>query len=202
MANTQRDWEQFALLLIDVQRDFWSDRAAQVHPDFSANVAALLTLCRDEDIEVVHLRASFKADESDWMPKYKLCGRTPCVQGTGGEEPVPFAMEQPGEKVIFKQTFDGFHNPELLEYLRRRGKRFVLTAGLLTTTCVLFTSVSAMQKGFLAAVVEDCCADEPNAHRHTLDWYTFVFERTTVGSIAGHHSEWLAALQKLDELET
>ena len=38
-----------------------------------------------------------------------------------------------------------------------------------------------MQKGFLAAVVEDCCADEPNAHKQTLERYTFIFERTMVG---------------------
>jgi len=194
------DWGQFVLLLIDVQRDFWSEQAAQVYPLFPANVAALLTLCRNVGIEVVHLRARFKADMSDWMPKYVLRGRIPCIQGTAGEEPTPFAVENPGETVIHKATFDGFLSPELLPYLRRKGKRFVLTAGLLTSTCVLFTTVSAMQQGFLVAVVEDCCADEPNAHRQTLDRYTFVFERTPVELIASHHAEWVAALGKLDQL--
>jgi len=200
MSHTQHNWQPFALLLIDVQRDFWSEQAARVYPDFPANVASLLAFCRDEGIEVVHLRASFSADMSDWMPRYRLRGRIPCVAGTPGEEPLPFAVENPGEKVILKQTFDGFHNPELLHYLQQKGKRFVLAAGLLTSTCVLFTAFSAMQKGFLAAVVEDCCADEPDAHRQTLDRYTFIFDRTTVGTIASQHSEWLAALKKLDEL--
>jgi ureidoacrylate peracid hydrolase len=201
MTNTQHNWDQFALLLIDVQRDFWSERAAQVHPDFPANIATLLTFCRSEGIEVVHVRASFKADRSDWMPKYRLRGSIPCVQGTAGEEPAPFAVEKPGETIILKQTFDGFHTPELFQYLCRQGKRYVLTAGLLTSTCVLFTTASAMQKGFLAAVVEDCCADEPNAHRQTLDRYTFIFERTKVGLIARRHAEWVTALKKLDELK-
>ena len=201
MTNTQPSWEQFALLLIDVQGGFWTEQVAKIYPDFPANIVALLALCRNEGIEVVHLRASFKADMSDWMPKYMLRGRIPCVQGTAGEEPAPFAVENPGETVILKQTFDGFHTSELLPHLRQKRKRFVLTAGLLTSTCVLFTTASAMQKDFLAAVVEDCCADEPNAHRQTLDRYTFIFERTTVGLIAGHHSEWLAALKKLDELK-
>jgi nicotinamidase-related amidase len=201
MTDTEPKWEKFALLLIDVQRDFWTERAAGIYPDFPTNIAALLTLCRNEGIEVVHLRASFKADMSDWMPKYMLRGGIPCIEGTGGEEPAPFAVENPGEMVIRKQTFDGFHNPELLQYLRQKGKRFVLTAGLLTSTCVLFTTASAMQKGFLAAVVEDCCADEPGAHKQTIDRYTFIFERTTVEQITGHHSEWLAAIKKLDALK-
>ena len=198
MITPQHNWNQFALLLIDVQRDFWSARAAQVHPDFPATIAALLTVCRQAGIEVIHLRASFSADRSDWMPRYLLRRRTPCVQGTAGIEPLPFASEHVGETILLKHTFDGFQNGELEHYLHQRGKRFVLTAGLLTSTCVLLTSASAMQKGFLVAVVEDCCADEPNAHKHTLDHYTFIFERTAVGLIRSRHAEWMAALEWLD----
>ncbi|MBU1747407.1 MAG: isochorismatase family protein [Chloroflexi bacterium] len=134
MTNTPLNWEQFALLLIDVQRDFWSERTAKIYPNFPANIATLLTLCRTEGIEVIHLRASFEADMSDWMPRYMLRGGIPCIQGTAGEEPVPFAVENPGETIILKQTFDGFHNPELFQYLCQKGKRFVLTAGLLDMT--------------------------------------------------------------------
>ncbi|GAG34847.1 unnamed protein product [marine sediment metagenome] len=80
--KVKRAWDHFALLLIDVQQDFWTERLAESFPDFPANIARLLTLCRSEGIEIVHLRASFKADMSDWMPRYKLRGRIPCVQGT------------------------------------------------------------------------------------------------------------------------
>ncbi len=201
MITPQHHWEPFALLLIDVQRDFWSERAAHLHPDFPATIAALLTVCRHEGIDVIHLRASFRADRSDWMPTYLLRGRTPCVQGTAGIEPLLFASENVGETILLKHTFDGFQNSELAQYLHQRGKRFVLTAGLRTSTCVLLTSASAMQKGFLVALVEDCCADVPNAHNHTLDRYTFIFERTPVGLISSHHAEWMAALEQLDAVK-
>jgi len=201
MTKKLPNWDQFALLLIDVQRDFWPERIAKAFPDFPANIAALLSLCRSEGIEIVHLRASFNPDMSDWMLKYVLNGFIPCVHGTGGDEPEPYAVEVPGETVIIKKTFDGLHSQELYQYLRQKGKRFVLTAGLLTSVCVLFTTVSAMQKGFLAAMVEDCCADEPNAHQQTLDRYSFIFERITVGSITSHYSDWRGALRKLDKVK-
>ena len=201
MLTPQHNWEPFVLLLIDVQRDFWSERAAHVHPDFPANIASLLTLCRREGIDIIHLRASFRADRSDWMPTYLLRGRTPCVEGTAGIEPLPFASEHVGETILRKHTFDGFQNGELEQYLHQRGKRFVLTAGLLTSVCVLLTTASAMQKGFLAAVVEDCCADEPTAHQHTLERYTFIFGRTPVGLIANRYAEWMAALKQLDAIK-
>jgi nicotinamidase-related amidase len=196
-----RDWGQFALLLIDVQQDFWGDETAASFPHFPSNVARLLELCRAEGIEVVHLRASFKPDMSDWMVKYALRGRIPCIEGTPGIETEPFALEEPGEAVFVKQTFDGFVNTPLLEYLRQGGKRFLLTAGLVTSTCVLFTAVSGAQSGFLAAVIDDCCADEPLAHQQTLDRYQFIFDRTTLEAIPQRHAEWLADLEKLDELQ-
>ncbi len=197
MIDVTRDWRQFALLLIDVQRDFWSEQAAQSSPDFPANIARLLTLCRAEGIEIVHIRASFNPDMSDWMPVYKLRGRIPCVQGTTGVETLPFALGDPGETIVVKQTFDGFHQPELLRYLRQSRKRFVLTAGLVTSVCVLFTTVSAAQNGFLTAIVQDCCADHPEQHERTLDTYQFIFERTAVDLILERYSEWMADLEKL-----
>jgi nicotinamidase-related amidase len=199
MMSPKRNWERFALLLIDVQRDFWSERLAPSFPDFPANVGRLLALCRSEGLEVVHLRASFKPDMSDWMPTYRLLGRIPCVEGTEGVETLPFAVEKPGEVVMVKQTFDAFHNPDLLPYLRGKGKRFLLTAGLITSVCVFLTTASAAQLGFLAAVVEDCCADEPFIHEHTLDRYAFVFDRTTTDAICEDHSKWLAALEEIAE---
>jgi len=200
MTSIQHDWGQFALLLIDVQQDFWEKETVESFPHFPNNAARLLDLCRSEGIEVVHLRASFKPDMSDWMVRYRLRGSIPCVEGTPGVETLPFALEEPGEAVFVKQTFDGFVNTGLLEYLRRQGKRFLLTAGLVTSTCVLFTTVSGAQNGFLTAVVEDCCGDEPVAHQETLDRYRFIFDRTTVETIPDRHGEWLAELEKLNEL--
>ncbi|MFH1928098.1 MAG: isochorismatase family cysteine hydrolase [Chloroflexota bacterium] len=198
MTNKKRDWRHFALLLIDVQQDFWPERMAESFSDFPANITRLLSLCRSEGIEIVHLRASFKPDMSDWMPRYKLLGRIPCIEGTAGVETLPFALDEPGEKVIIKQTFDGFHAPELLPYLER--KRFVLTAGLVTSVCVFLTTASATQKGFLTAMIEDCCADQPESHEQTLDRYQFMFERVALDQIPERHSQWLASLKRPAEL--
>jgi nicotinamidase-related amidase len=192
-----RNWERFALLVIDLQKDFWSAKTAKRFPDFPNRVAKLLALCRSEGIEVVHLRARFKPDMSDWMLRYRLRGRIPCVEGTPGVEILDFAVEMPGEKVIFKQTFDGFQYVDLLSYLQERGKRFLLTAGLVTSTCVFLTTASAAQLGFLTAMVEDCCADEPFAHEETLERYQFIFERVKVARIINRHAKWSQQLEKL-----
>ena len=89
--------------------------------------------------------------------------------------------------------------PGLVSYLRENGKRVLLVAGLVTSVCVLFTAASAAQLGFLAVVVEDCCADRPEKHERTLDGYQFMFDRTTTDAIRERHANWLAALAELDE---
>ena len=197
MTSSECSWDQFALLLVDVQQDFWPERLAEHFPDFPDNVSRLLETCRSQGLEVVHLRASFQPDMSDWMPRYRLRGRIPCIAGTEGVAVLPFAHEEPGEKVILKQTFGGFHNPELGRYLHDRRKRFLLVAGLVTSTCVLFTASSATQLGFLCAVVEDCCADEPVAHQQTLDRYRFIFDLAPSDRLVDLHSDWSEQLASL-----
>jgi len=200
MTDPDPDWDPFALLLVDVQSDFWSETLAHDWPDFPHNVAALLAFCRNRGIEVVHVRARFRADGSDWMPKYRLRGRIPCVAGTHGEITAPFAVEEPGEAVVYKHTFDGFQNTELLVHLKRKGKKHLLTAGLLTSTCVLFTTASAMQNGFMATVIEDCCADEPAAHAWALDHYPFIFERARFEDLDEHRARWVRELDELTRM--
>ena len=156
-----------------------------------------MNFCRKEQIDIVHLRAGFQEDKSDWMVKYKFLDRIPCIEGTPGAEVFPFANDAPGEKVITKQTFDGFHNPELQSYLAENNKRFILIAGLITSVCVLLTAANAAQRGYLVAMVEDCCGDQPEAHRHTLERYPFIFCRTDVDQMIASREEWIADLNKL-----
>lgn len=195
--SAAESWDVFALLLIDVQNDFWSKEAAGAFPDFPRNVARLLKLCRREGIDVLHLRAAFKSDRSDWMARYKLLDGIPCVSGTRGAEVLPEAREAPGEPVIYKQTYDSFCNPEVEKWLHDRNKRYVLVAGLVTAVCVLLTGAAAAQRGFLVAVVEDCCADQPRSHGLVFDRYPNVMERVKVGEIALRLPQWKKQLRSL-----
>jgi nicotinamidase-related amidase len=194
----EQNWQSFALLLVDVQHDFWSDQLATDFPHFQQNTVELLQFCRQVGIEVIHLREVFRPDKTDWLPRYLLRGRSPCVRGTKGAEVLDFALEQPGEKVIEKQTQNGFHNPELVPYLHSKDKRFLLIAGLVTSVCVVFTATSAAQMGFLAAVVSDSCADYPEAHALALRRYKgFLLDVATTKDLPERNKEWVEQLQRL-----
>ena len=199
MSTPSRNWDQFALLLIDVQKDFWKDEMSQSLADYESNVRRLLHVCRYEGIDIVHLRARFQKDESDWMVKYRFLEAIPCIEGTPGVEEYPFAGAEAGEFVIFKQSFDGFHKPALQAYLEKNQKRYLLIAGLVTSVCVLLTAATAAQRGYLVGLVEDCCADSPEAHEHTLQRYPFIFDRVTADQLTSCHDMWLEDIRKLSE---
>ncbi len=191
------DWRRFVLLLIDVQRDFWPEETAQAFPDFPSKVEGLLDYCRRSRLDVVHVRAEFEPDGTDWMAPYRIRGEIPCVRGTTGADVLPCAAERTGEFVFRKRTFDAFHQPDLLTHLQHARKSFILVAGLETSVCVLFTAASAVQRGFLAAVVEDCCADDPDKHAAAMAHYPFVFDRTSLGRLETGHGRWTAMLNTL-----
>jgi len=60
MADNLRNWNLFALLLIDVQRDLWPETMAEGFPHFPTNISRLLDLCRAENIDIVHLCAFYR----------------------------------------------------------------------------------------------------------------------------------------------
>lgn len=198
MSHDANDTAAFALLLIDVQKDFWREPMSMTLPAYEQNVAALLDLCRRQGFDVIHLRALFGNDRSDWMVKYRLSGRIPCIAGSAGAEVLSCASALPQEKIIRKQSFDGFFNDELTRHLQENGKRYLLMAGLVTSVCVLLTAASAAQRGFLVSLVEDCCADSAEAHEHTLDRYPFVFGRTRLARIKADLPAWRADIEKID----
>ena len=195
---TSSPWSRYALLLVDLQRDFWTEAVARTVPELPDRAAALITYARTEGLTVVHLRARFRPDGSDWIARYRLGNRIPCIDGTPGAVGLPFAEELPGEPVVTKQTFDGFLGTDLDEVLAERGARGLLLAGLVTSTCVLFTAATATQRGYLVKVVSDCCSDRPEMHYGTLAAYPFVFDPVRSDQIAELRDDWDAELDRMD----
>jgi nicotinamidase-related amidase len=190
-----------ALILVDIQRDFWPPFKERF-PDLPGNVIALLEAARERGHPVIHVRSSFKPDRSDWMLFYKPEGRgdVPCIAGTEGEALEDFVVPLPGEPVVIKQVFDSFVSTDLEERLRSLRVKGVLIAGLETSVCVLFTANSAYMRRMVPLVVSDACGDEPERHDVVLKMYgdlsfkvvttdQFVNEWDSVSSLVDQFAE-------------
>ena len=199
---TASPWSRYTLVLVDLQHDFWSEQAAATAPKLPDRVGTLLTYARADGLSVVHVRARFRPNGGDWMARYRLRGWIPCIDGTPGVETLPFAAELPGEPVVTKHSFDGFLGTSLDEVLAGRGIRGLLVAGLVTSTCVLFTASTATQLGYLVSVVSDCCSDHEEVHHATLAAYPFVFDTVRSNEIAERRDAWDADLERMTTLAT
>lgn len=165
---------EIALMLIDIQKDFWSPlKKYDKHLKFPNKIASLLNEGRKKGFLIIHIKSVFKPDQSDWMLFYKPEGRgtIPCIKGSEGSNFTSFACPEPFENVIIKQTFDAFANTNLEDYLKKNKIKSVLIAGLETSVCVLFTATSAYNRQLLPLVVEDACADIPKRHKNAIQMY-------------------------------
>jgi len=166
--------EDLALILIDIQKDFWRPyEASPRFTSFPSNVRSLLAAARETEITVIHTQAYFKQDRGDWMLFYGAQGRgnIPCIEGTEGVEFEKFSEPAANESIVRKQTFDGFVNTDLAMILKDKGIKIALIGGLETSVCVLFTATSAYLRRIVPIVISDACADEPQRHESTLKMY-------------------------------
>jgi nicotinamidase-related amidase len=166
------NWNEYALVLIDVQNDFVNDLVNDGEKEqYIENVKGLLNICRTNGIEVIHLNGKFKKDKSDWLNFIKYNGHSVLVEETEGFNHGDFVDPIGTEKVIYKQSLDAFINTELDSYLKYKQKKFLFVAGLDTSVCVLFTAMHAIQLGYWTCFITDCIWDEKPNHDQVLEMY-------------------------------
>jgi nicotinamidase-related amidase len=197
------DLRQVALVLIDIQRDFWGPLKG--HPEFASfpgNVEVLLSEARSRGLTVVHVSSAFDPDRGNWMLFYRPEGRgeIPCIAGTEGAQIEGFAAPLTGEKTVEKETFDGFMGTDLAEFLEGRGVKAVIIAGLETSVCVLFTATSAYLRRIVPLVVADACADEPSRHEATLRMYgDLCFKAVTTAQVVRDWAQVIALVERFTD---
>jgi nicotinamidase-related amidase len=170
-----------ALVIIDMQTDFALPEGAlgAAGVDLSAVPAALAaaqrlaTAAREAGVPVVFvgLMTSAAEDSPAWAEWMRRRGDDPaelCRSGTPGAEfvgPTP----QPGEPVVSKLRYSGFHRTELDATLKRLGVDTLVVCGLTTECCVDCTVRDAFHLDYQVFVARDACAAyDPELHDATL----------------------------------
>jgi nicotinamidase-related amidase len=184
---------EWALLLIDIQRDFY-DEVSDHFPAYGEQVARLLSFARLARWPlIIHVRAEFSPDQSDWMLRYWQKGTIPCLAGTPGAQVTDFARPHPGETTLVKKRFSAFCRTSLESLLRARGVETVVMAGLVTSVCVGLSAADAYQRDFATLLVRDAVADEPNLHERALAQLDgFIADVVTLDDLLAHAEKWRA----------
>ena len=173
-----------ALLVVDLQNDFCAEegflskaRAQGGGPQVrqgdnvrvADNIAALADAVRNAGRPVAWIRSIY--DFKYLLPAHiaKRGGKEGlCMEGSWGAD--FFRLRPaPGDLVVDKHTFSGFHGTDLHAQLQARGVRTLLLTGVATNVCVDSTLREGFFLGYHIVVAEDCVASSNRAgHEGTL----------------------------------
>ncbi len=138
-----------ALLLIDVQNDYFPGGDMELAGIDAASAAAaqLLARFRDAGRPLIHVRHEF---ESAAAPFFR--------PGTPGAEIHPSVAPAAGEAVVTKHAVNSFHNTDLKARLDALGVKDLVIVGAMSHMCIEGTTRAAADLGYRCEVIHDACA--------------------------------------------
>jgi nicotinamidase-related amidase len=138
-----------ALLLIDIQYDYFPDGAMELvgADSASSQAASLLETFRERALPVFHIQhISVRPTATFFRPN------------TRGVDIHSNVLPASGETVITKSYPNSFRETSLLEALRAAEVTKLVVAGMMTHMCVDTTVRAASDLGFVCTVAHDACA--------------------------------------------
>jgi nicotinamidase-related amidase len=138
-----------ALLLIDIQNDYFADGAMELDGSLQAGLKAgqLLQAFRRLSTPVVHIQhLSTRPGATFFLPN------------TRGVEIHDSVAPIEGETVVQKNFPNSFRDTPLLEHLRKQQVEELVIAGMMTQMCVDSTTRAAADLGFKCVLAHDACA--------------------------------------------
>lgn len=147
--NAQSTRAKQALLLIDIQNDYFENGANPLVGSLEASLNArkVLNAFRGDSLLVIHIQhLSSRAGSTFFIPDTK---------GAEIHENVtPLAHE----KVITKSYPNSFRDTELLDFLKANKITDLVICGMMTHMCVDATTRAAKDLGFNCTIIGDACA--------------------------------------------
>ncbi|HYH02852.1 MAG TPA: cysteine hydrolase family protein, partial [Bacillota bacterium] len=147
--NPAPDWKKTALLIIDIQNDYFPGGKFELLNSEAASLKAkdLLNAFRKKKITVIHIRHENVGPKAFFF-----------LPGTPGAEIHTSVAPQTGEPVILKNAANSFTNTNLADELQKSSITNLIICGMQTNLCVQKTSLEALQRGFTVTVVDDAVA--------------------------------------------
>ena len=158
-----------ALLVIDMLNDFVQPGAPLEVPMTREILPALrrrIAKARREGELVVYICDAHRKNDLE----FSRMGWPPhAVEGTPGAGVVSAISPEPGDMVVEKRTYSGFHATPLHFILRQNGVRELTLAGCVTNICILYIAYEAVVRGYIATVDERFVAGlAPDTHAFAL----------------------------------
>lgn len=150
-----------ALLLIDLQKDFFQDSAvgSKENEKIIPNIVKLLRASRKKRIPTIHVRWVIH-ENTRTMPLRRMERKvTDWCRDEEGAGPVNRELgAENGEYLVEKSTYSGFFNTNLSGILKRHNVKTLILAGIYTNMCLFATALDATYRGYKVIIPKECVA--------------------------------------------
>jgi nicotinamidase-related amidase len=156
MADPLKQDERSALLIIDIQNDYFPGGKMELEGADAAGARAneALSSFRKSGQPIFHVR------HLSVRP-----GATFFVPGTPGADIHETVKPAAGETVVEKNFPNSFRNTPLDELLKKTGAKNLVVAGMMTHMCVDATVRHAADAGYQITLLADACATRAQTFR-------------------------------------
>jgi ureidoacrylate peracid hydrolase len=216
----EMDLQKTAVIVVDMQNDFGSkggllDRLGMSIAEIRAVVpptARTLMAARSAGIPIVYLKMAFRPDLSDLGASdapnrighvQAGVGKTVTapngapsrilIRDTWNTEILDELQPKPGDVILYKNRFSGFHQTGLDDLLKNKGIRHLIFAGCTTSVCVESTVRDAVFLDYAPVVLADCTA-EPAGFEMNYKATLTLIEKRLFGSVS-NSDEFIRALK-------
>jgi nicotinamidase-related amidase len=144
-----------ALLIIDIQNDYFPSGAMELEGSEAAGARAGLALknFREKKLPVIHVRhLSVRPGATFFLP------------GTRGAEIHNAVQPAAGETVIEKNFPNSFRNTGLKDVLEKQNIKNLVVAGMMTHMCVDASVRHAADLGYKVTLLGDACATRAQSY--------------------------------------
>lgn len=141
-----------ALIVIDIQNDYFENGAIPLHKPIEAslNAAKIINDFRVKKLPIAHIQHI--SSNPELMPIF--------IDGTNGVEIHDNVKPLDNEKVIKKFYPNSFRETDLLDYLKSNNIDEVVIVGMMTHMCIDATTRAAFDFGYKCTVIADACASK------------------------------------------
>ena len=181
--------ESTALLIVDVQPEYWSNCPAvrKDFPEFPKHLQKTIDICRKRRAKIIWVRADYRHKHSPWLTQFERIrgprnmGEVPCDPSSPEFTWEEFATPEGGEVIIAKSSWSSTSNTALVDILKAACIDTVLCCGLITSVCVQHSAFGIFEAGYRTLLVTDACADRGMArHEAALALYgDYMYELVT-----------------------
>lgn len=176
------DHEKTALLIIDMQNDFVSQKGylglkgqdLSVVRETVPAMEKLLGFFRKSRMQVIYTQTLHYryTNTENWVSRTPQKSLDPsiCIPGTWGAEIIEELKPMENEAIVAKHRYDSFLNTDLHTVLRAGGIENIVIAGTQTNLCVDTTARTAYMMDYVTILAEDCISTpETEFHQPIID---------------------------------